>query len=54
MPVTIRPSCRFPIQCLVIYNAGVFLKRLLAYYSLFGLVRKADQHWPDMMKQIAA
>ena len=35
MPVVLRPFCRFPLQCPVTYNAGLFLTRPLAYVSGF-------------------
>jgi hypothetical protein len=35
MPFTIRPLCRFPVQCAATYNAGLFLKRPLAHCSGF-------------------
>jgi hypothetical protein len=33
MPLTIRPYRRFPVQCSVTYNAGLFLKLPLASCS---------------------
>jgi hypothetical protein len=38
MPVSIRPSRRFLVQCSVTYNAGTFLKLLLVYCSGFWLL----------------
>lgn len=38
MLFTIRPSCRFPVQCAVTYNACPFLTLPLASCSGFGSV----------------
>ena len=38
MSFTIRPFRRFPVHCAVTYNAGPFLKLLLAYFSGFRLL----------------
>jgi hypothetical protein len=35
MPFSIRPFCRFPVQCAVMYNAGLVPKLLLAYFLGF-------------------
>jgi hypothetical protein len=35
MPFSLHPFRRFPVQCSVTYNAGPFLKLLLAYFSGF-------------------
>ena len=32
MPFSIRPFCRFPVQCAVMYNAGLVPKLSLAYF----------------------
>ena len=36
MSFVLRPFRRFPVQCAVTYNAGPFLKLLLAYFLGFG------------------
>jgi hypothetical protein len=36
MSFSIRPFCRFPVHCAVIYNAGLFLKLPLVYCLGFG------------------
>ena len=38
MAFTIRPYRRFPVQCLITYNAGPFLKLPLAYLLGFWLL----------------
>ena len=38
MPFTIRPHRRFLVQCVVTYNADLFLKVPLAYFASFGLL----------------
>jgi hypothetical protein len=40
MPFSIRPFRRFPAQCGVTYNAGLFLKLSLTYCSGCGSVSK--------------
>ena len=40
MPFSIRHFRRFPVQCAVTYNAGLFLKLPLVYFSCFGSVPK--------------
>jgi len=36
MPFSIRPYRRFPVLCVVTYNAGPLFKLPLAYFSGFG------------------
>jgi hypothetical protein len=36
MPFSSRPYRRFPVHCVVTYNAGAFLKRPPAYLSDSG------------------
>jgi len=38
MPFSIRPSRRFPVRCVVTYNASPFLKLLLPYFFGFWSV----------------